>query len=105
MITSGSINHYINPQWSWVCWTACGLFFLLGGVSGYALIMEWQAGRVVAAIALAEQADHDHEHSHNGPTHTAVSWPVLGVLVVPLVLGMGVPSKALGSSSLSNNTG
>jgi putative membrane protein len=107
MITSGSINNYINPQWAWLCWTACGLFFLLGGVSGYALIREWQARRLVAAIALAEQTgnDHDHGHSHNGHTHTAVSWPVLGVLVVPLVLGMGVPSKALGSSSMSNNAG
>jgi len=109
MIVSGSINNYINPQWAWLCWTASGLFFLLGGVSCYALIREWEEKRRLTTLALAEHSDHNHdhesEHSHDGHTQATVSWPVLGVLVVPLVLGVGVPSRALGSSSLSNNTG
>jgi putative membrane protein len=111
MILGGSITNYINPDWAWLSWIAAGLCLLLGGVSCYALIREREEQRqgdmsAVGGGHLHDHGHHDeHEHAQRGHKHTSVSWSVLGVLLVPLVLGLGVPSKALGASSLSNNTG
>jgi uncharacterized repeat protein (TIGR03943 family) len=56
--------------------------------------------------------DHEHDHhDHDGHDHAPISWksPALLALLVPVILGLMVPPRALGSSAINtqgfSNTG
>lgn len=85
-ILSGSLTNYINERFAWLSWVAVLLFGILG------VGALWEALR-----GGDDHAHHDHDHSH------AVSWPVLGIIAVPLVLGTLVPSRPLGSAAIDGN--
>lgn len=83
-ILSGSLTNYINERFAWLSWVAVLLFAILGAGA------LWEALR-------GGHAHHNHDHSH------AVSWPVLGIIAVPLVLGTLVPSRPLGSAAIDGS--
>ncbi len=108
-LTSGNIKNYVNPQWAWLSGMASVLCLLLGLVSLYSYLRE--RPQTIHSDAPLHDHPHSHDHSedsahgHKGHSHSAVSWPMLSVLAIPLVLGLGVPSQPLGASALENSTG
>ncbi len=84
-ILSGSLTNYINERFAWLSWVAVLLFGILG------------ASALWDALRGSHHPHHDHDHSQ------AISWPVLGIIAVPLVLGTLVPSRPLGSAAVDGN--
>jgi putative membrane protein len=102
-LLTGNINNYVNPQWAWLSGVAAALFLLLALVSVYAYLRD----RPQPTHEHLHDYDHDeaHVHQHESHSHAAVTWPVLSILLLPLVLGVGVPSQPLGASALENSAG
>lgn len=86
-ILSGNLTNYINERFAWLSYVAVVLFLLLGAGS---------------ALDLLRQRGH-HHHEHDDHTHTALSWPVLLVVALPLLLGTLIPSRPLGSAAIDGN--
>jgi putative membrane protein len=100
-MVSGRIAFYINQSFYWLAWFAGVLFLVLGVIGVIDLVREPRV-----------QPMHDHEHNHQehdhdiheGHAHShAVSWPILGVIAIPLVLGVLVPAKPLGASAINTS--
>ena len=45
--------------------------------------------------------EHEHEHGHAGHSH-GLSWGAVGLVAVPVVLGLLVPARPLGASAISS---
>ena len=113
---SGRITLYVNNiQFGWVPWLGTVLFLLIGGVQVFDLI---QANRKQelqksdehqahdhAPGEVCEHCDHDHaEHEHSSHAehehNHAPTWARLLLVSVPLMIGVFVPAKALGSAAI-----
>jgi putative membrane protein len=104
-LVSGRLYYYIGPRFGWLSVVAIGLFIILAG--GYN-----PPKRAEGERELAEHPDqpgeherpdhnhgHDHEHDHDHGKSTL--WPI-GVVALPLILGVLVPARPLGASAVSN---
>lgn len=88
IIASGNLSNYINIRFAWLSYLAAGLFILLGVVSLYALL---------------RPQPHEHDHCQHDHDHSTISWPVLGVIAIPLLLGLLVPSQPLGAAAVDGD--
>ena len=79
-IASGRLYYYIGPRFAWMAMLSVGLLVLP------ALAYGWR-----------RQRGHAHDHSHQQTT----IWTLL-IVAVPLVLGIVVPPRPLGASSIGN---
>ena len=86
IIVSGDLANYINARFAWLSYVAAALFLLLGAASAYSLL---------------RQSPHHADHEHHDHQH--LSWPVLGIVAIPLVLGTLIPSQPLGAEAVDGN--
>jgi putative membrane protein len=100
-LVNGRLYYYISPRFGWLSVVAIGLFIILAG--GYN-----PPKRVQGEGEPAEHPDHadDHEHHDHGHDHDhdhgkPALWPI-GIVALPLILGVLVPAKPLGASAVSN---
>ena len=112
---SGRIFFYINERFGWLSWLATVIFLVLGVVGVFDLI------RSRGEEAEHDHHDHDHDHEehehhehalvetvghdeHDGHNHGAApSWMMLGIVAVPLIVGLLVPAKPLGAAAVGSN--
>jgi len=113
-MVTGKISFYVNERFIWLSWFGTGLMLIMGVISVVDLLREPVASAAVETAPAAaheghdhEHEAHDHEHIHDDEAdhhhHHAPSWPILGVIAVPLILGLIVPAKPLGAAALSTN--
>jgi uncharacterized repeat protein (TIGR03943 family) len=103
---TGRIYFYINERFGWLSWVATTIFLVLG-VVGIIDLRRQPVGNHVSDHADHDHDAHDHghaEHAHAGHQHGAApSWPILGLVALPLLLGLLVPAKPLGASAVGTN--
>ncbi len=95
---SGRIYLYINERFGWLTWLATIMLILLGVVNIIDLL------RTPPETA---HDHHDHEHHHGeGHDHNhdhAPTWAKLGIVGLPLIIGLLVPAKPLGAAAIQNS--
>ena len=96
VVFSDNLKNYTHPQFAWLAVLAAVFLLVLGLVSGYEMMSRRRA-------RTPEDEEHDHEHPHEHVHHHHVSWAVLGVVAIPLVLGVIVPSRPLGAAAMNNS--
>lgn len=79
-IASGNLTNYINERFAWLSYVAAGLFLLLGVANTVDMLRYQDAMRL-------------------DRSHAPITWPVIAVVAIPLVLGILVPSRPLGSAA------
>lgn len=87
---SGDIGNYVNLRFAWVGAVGAGLAMLLA-VAG-------MGARVRRAHLLDATV-----HEHLGHQHQPIGWPALGLLALPLGLGLLVPSQPLGAAAVAGD--
>ena len=98
-VVSGTLPFYVHVRYTTLI-TGTGVVLVLLGII--------QAWFIFNPSDEEDHHDHDHDHGH---THEALSWrsPAMLALVVPIVLGLLVPPKALTSAAIDTrgfgNTG
>lgn len=98
-VVSGTLPFYVHVRYTALI-TGTGVILMLLGIV--------QAWFIFNPANEHDHHDHDHDHGH---THEPLSWrsPAMLALVVPIVLGLLVPAKALTSAAIDTrgfgNTG
>src|SRR5215216_4790570 len=82
-VITNQLTWYINARF--VAITEVGILFL--AILIFRLVMEWRRSR------------HDHDHEHD-QAH-AVSPVNLLIMLIPLLIGILIPARPLGASSIS----
>ena len=108
---TGRVALYVNTaQFGWVPWLGTILFLAIGGVQLIDLIRAPKPG-LAASEAEHHHHDDDHDHGHQDSHHDeheghdhghAPSWARLALVSVPLLIGLVIPAKALGSAAAQN---
>jgi putative membrane protein len=93
-IVSGNLSNYVNVRFAWLSYVAAAIFLLLG--VGNAILL------LRAGERKHKHGDHDPDHDHS---HGSMSWRALGVVALPLLLGILVPSRPLGASAVDGDMG
>jgi uncharacterized repeat protein (TIGR03943 family) len=100
-IWTGSLYWYINQRFLWLV--------LLAAITLLALARAIVPGKGTGAAPSSDAPGHDHSAGHDHPhEHTKPSGWGLVFLAVPLVLGLLVPARPLGTTAIENrgiNTG
>ncbi len=104
---SGRVYYYINQRFGWLTWLATFTFLVLG-VIGILDLMREQRSESHEPEHDHEHHDHDHaahdhHHDHNHDHGSAPSWVRLGIVGIPLMLGVLVPAKPLGAAAVGSN--
>ncbi len=100
-VESGEIQYYINQRYLFLVFLGAVAFVGLGLVT---LMNALQTTKPTASTAgHSHQAEENGFSDHHDPETTG-SLPVLGTLVIaiPLLLGLIIPARPLGSSALTN---
>jgi len=98
ILKSGNIAFYINERFNILALIAGIVFLVFGVISLVTLLQEPAPGD-------GAPKEIDLAAPRGIPAHTGnkvASWPVLGIMAVPLVLGILIPAKPLGASGISN---
>jgi putative membrane protein len=89
VLLSGIVTNYINYRFTWLVWLGAAILLGFAAVTAYEL---WQAYRTARADALPVRGN-----------HTSITWAALGVAVIPLALGVLVPSQPLGAGAVDGD--
>ncbi|MBI5960202.1 MAG: TIGR03943 family protein [Chloroflexi bacterium] len=95
---SGTVTHYIAERFVWLIWFAAGMFLMLAVLSVVVLLRQ---------LPEAAHDHHDHTH-HDHDHHTSDSrlssrlraWAGLGIVALPVLLGVLVPANPLDSRAI-----
>ena len=91
VLPGGELGNYINTaNFGWLTWVAAALLLILAISNTVELLRR-----------DPHDHDHDHEHSH-GRAGSLSSWLFLGVVALPLIFGLGVPSKPLAADAIAD---
>lgn len=85
LILSGNLSNYINIRFMWLTYVAAGVLLLLSG---------WNLWRLRTNQPLFTA-------SASSNSHIPLSWGAIGVLAIPLLLAILVPSQPLGVEAIS----
>ena len=89
-LISGNIANYIAAKFIWLSWIAAGLLLALAVVSAIPLLRGRQ-----------DEHAHDHDHSHGHDRGGGLrAWIGLGIVALPVVFGVLVPSAPLDSRAI-----
>lgn len=103
-IIDGTLTFYINQRFAWLSFVAVLILAALALTLVYRLIERRNINGAAAAQPPEEHehhhAGHDHEHGH-GHKH-GLSWGTVGIMAIPLVLGLFVPARPLGASAVNS---
>jgi putative membrane protein len=93
-LPGGNLNHYINVRnFGWLTWVGAAILLAITAINVVDLLRN---------TSVEDGHNHDEEDDHNhGRAGSLASWVVLGLAAVPLVLGLGIPSKPLGAEAIS----
>ncbi len=91
---SGNLYWYINDRFFGLVLAAAIGFLILART----VLPAWRSADAPAERAHTHAADEPHGAAH---THKASAWR-LGLVALPLILGLLVPAQPLGSSALAN---
>lgn len=86
-LISGNIANYINERFFWLTYVSVFLFCVLGLVSLYGLI----------------RGHYRRSRSAYGVEHQRITWPMIGLVSVPLMFGLLLPSQPLGADAINGN--
>jgi putative membrane protein len=107
---TGRIYYYINERFGLFSWAAVAILLTMGIVSVVDLLREPRSGadehhkhKNDDKHDYDDEHEHKHEHGHEHQHGTAPSWLMLGILALPLVLGVLVPAKPLGASAVGSS--
>jgi len=93
-LASGNIANYISNKFIWLSWMAAGLLLVLSGITAVTLIRQ----------PVTRRDHHEHDHDHLTHAHRSTgslrTWVGLGIVALPVMLGVIVPSKPLGSRAV-----
>ncbi len=92
-LISGNITNYIAEKFIWLSWIAAVLFLTLAALRAGAA---WQGH-------AHDHGDHDHDaHAHHDHPHAGGigAWIGLGIVALPALFGLLVPSQPLGSDAI-----
>jgi putative membrane protein len=90
----GDLGNYVNVKnLGWLTWVGAGIFLILGIISTLELM-----SKNTAHAQHNHDHEHDHEHSQAG---SLSSWLFLGIVALPLIFGMGIPSKPLTADAIT----
>jgi uncharacterized repeat protein (TIGR03943 family) len=93
-LLSGNIANYIALKYSWLTWTAAGILLVLSVTQAVTLIRP----------ALSGHDDDHHAHDHHDHAHEAAhslrTWLGLGIVALPVLFGLLIPSKPLTSRAV-----
>jgi putative membrane protein len=106
-VLSGRIAFYINYRFEWLAVLATAVFLLLGVLGVVNLLREPAKDdhhEDCGDNCTHDHAhDHEHDHAHHGHNHSHVpGWLTLGMVTIPLALGILVPSRPLGASAVGS---
>jgi putative membrane protein len=92
-VIGGTLPLYVHSRYTPLVAAAGAILIILAIVHGW-LAMQ-------PPVETQEHARNDHEHGHD---HASLSWrsPAMLALIVPLVLGLLVPARALGSAAIDS---
>ncbi|HQV69304.1 MAG TPA: TIGR03943 family protein [Thermoflexales bacterium] len=82
-ITSGTLGFYINARFAWLTYVGAMLFIALG----LGLV-----GRLMSQRSAAPELS---------PAATRLSWPAVGLMALPLALGLLIPARPLGAGAIA----
>jgi putative membrane protein len=104
-ILTGRIYYYINERFALFTWAAVAILLTMGIVSIVDLLREPRTNTDGPHDhEPTHEHDHEsHEHGHDHQHGTAPSWLVLGILALPLALGILVPVKPLGAFAVGSS--
>ncbi|MGB1286936.1 MAG: TIGR03943 family putative permease subunit [Aggregatilineales bacterium] len=85
LIGSGKLSNYINLRFQWLTVVAIILFFLPG---------IWSLVRLIRGARGIQQAQTSFAHN-------PVTWQSMGIVAIPLILALVVPSQPLGADAVS----
>ena len=89
-ITDGTLSFYINQRFAWLSFVAVLILSALALTLVYRLI----EGR--RRVGEGESRRGGEEHTHG------VSWGAVGIMAIPLLLGLLVPARPLGASAVNS---
>lgn len=96
-LLTGKISWYVNQNFQWLAGFA-GIAFLVLGISGMIDLLNSREQAKAKTDQLGLELD-PRLHLHG----IAPSWLVLGVIAVPLALGILVPARPLGAAAVSSS--
>jgi uncharacterized repeat protein (TIGR03943 family) len=85
LILTGNLTNYINLRFAWLSYVAAGILLLLG------LWSVWRLRTNQPIFATGSSTN----------SHIPLSWGAIGVLAIPLLLAVFVPSEPLGVEAIS----
>jgi len=99
-IWSGTLYWYINQRFAFLTLLASLGLLAMAQISFNALRQKREAG---LSPKQAPEHDHIHDHSHD-QDHSHERLPIWGLVIValPVLLGLIVPAKPLGSAAIAN---
>jgi putative membrane protein len=102
---TGRVYFYINERFGWLSWLATVIFLVLGIINIYDLLRERRNAQIQIHDAHDHEAHdhHDHAHDHGHQHGLAPSWGILGLVALPLVLGLAIPAKPLGAAAIDSS--
>jgi len=89
LIVSNNLPNYINYRFAWLAYVATVLFGLIGAIAAWRVYRQ-QVRRDAGSLA----------YGHDGQPRGALSWPTIGIMIVPLLLGTLIPSQPLGADAV-----
>lgn len=83
----GDLGNYINVQnLGWLTWVAAGILMLLA---------------ISSTVELMSQSGGLATHNNQRTAGSLGSWMFISMMAVPLILGLGLPSKPLGADAVT----
>lgn len=87
-LPGGNLSNYINvDNFGWLTWTGAALLFIIAAMN----ILDLMTPEEDDAVT-------QHDSSISG---SVWSWVFLGIVAIPLILGLGVPSEPLGATAIT----
>jgi putative membrane protein len=86
LIFTGNLGNYINLRFAWLAYVGAGGFLLLG---------------LWSVRGLLQPHSHADHHEHHDHQHLPLSWAALGVVSIPLLIAIFIPSQPLGLEAVS----
>lgn len=92
LMLTGAINNYMNQRFQWMVVVAACLFVMLGIYSVWRLLRRTDETHTL---------DDNLNVSHAGHAHSSISWSAIGIMCIPLMLAVLVPSQPLGANAVN----
>ncbi len=102
-LSNGTLSFYIHPRFNALTAVTALTFLLVGLVYAYQ-----HRHTILHGVDEHDHDHHDHAHAHDHDHSHDLSWLALGILAIPVLLGVMVQPKPLGAAALGNreiNTG